>query len=339
MGTVSLYRAETRRLVKRRFTKFLVIGTLVVLAAIAIGMFFSNQKIGPAQIASAQAAAKADFEQQSQQAAQQQQLCEAAQGTTDASHWPPNCAEITGPSQDNFDPKWYLAATFDFRKNFGDMVTTMAALLAVAAFVVGASFVGAEWNSGGMMNLLLWRPQRGKVLGTKLLALLAGLTALTVLVSAAWTGVFALIANLRGTTAGMTWGAWQSFAIMEARGLVLVLVAGAVGFGLASLGRHTAMALGVAIGVAILFQAGLGTVLELAHVKFVEAFLIPVWAAAWLTKSVTLQNYDACNFSVSGDCQPDTMTITWQMAGGVLAVVLVLVVTAAMWTMRSRDVT
>jgi hypothetical protein len=33
------------------------------------------------------------------------------------------------------------------------------------------------------------------------------------------------------------------------------------------------------------------------------------------------------------------MTITWQMAGGVLAVLLVLVVGAAMWTMRSRDIT
>ena len=40
--------------------------------------------------------------------------------------------------------------------------------------MIGASFVGAEWNSGGMMNLLLWRPQRLKVLSTKLAALLAG---------------------------------------------------------------------------------------------------------------------------------------------------------------------
>ena len=59
------------------------------------------------------------------------------------------------------------------------MITTLAALLALVAFVIGASFVGAEWNSGGMMNLLLWRPQRLQVLGTKLAALLVGLTALT----------------------------------------------------------------------------------------------------------------------------------------------------------------
>lgn len=48
----------------------------------------------------------------------------------------------------------------------------------------------------------------------------------------------------------------------------------------ASLGRHTAMAFGVTIGVVAIFQFGLGTVLELAKAKFVEAYLIPVWAAA-----------------------------------------------------------
>jgi ABC-2 type transport system permease protein len=336
---VSLYRAETRRLVKRRFTKFLVLGALVVLAAVAAGMFFTNQKIGPAQLAAAQARAEAEYQQQNQFAVQQRQECEAAKGTTGGGQYPPDCSEITGPTRDNFDPQWYVAATFDFRKNFGDMVTTMAGVLALVAFVVGASYVGAEWNSGGMMNLLLWRPKRIRVLGTKLLALLAGLAALTVVVAAAWTGLFLLIAQFRGTSASMTPGAWQSFGIMEARAFALVLAAGAIGFALASLGRHTATAFGVAIGVVVLLQVGLGTVLQLAKVKFVEMYLIPFWIQAWLDKSVTFENYDACNYSVNGGCLPDTMSITWQMAGSALAAAVVLVVGAAMWTMRSRDIT
>jgi len=336
---VSLYKAETRRLIKRRFTKFLVIGGLVVLAAVAVGMFFANHKIGPAELADARATAESNYQEQIRNAAQQKQLCEAAKGTPDAGNWPSNCADITGPGRENFDPQWYLAPTFDLRENFGDMVTVLGSVLALVAFVIGASFVGAEWNSGGMMNLLLWRPQRLRVLGTKLLALVVGLTVLTTVVAAVWTGVFALIAELRGTSASMTSGVWQSFAIMEARALVLVLVSGVVGFGLASLGRHTAMAFGVAIGVIVLFQIGLATVLQLAKVKFVEAFLIPIWTQAWMDKSVTLQDYDACNFDVNTGCQPDTLTITWQMAGGVLATVLALVLVAAMWTMRSRDVT
>ena len=84
------------------------------------------------------------------------------------------------------------------------MVTTFAAVLALVAYIIGASFVGAEWSSGGMMNLLLRRPQRLRVLGTKLAALLVFFTALTVVFSAVWTGVFYLIAQARGTTESMT---------------------------------------------------------------------------------------------------------------------------------------
>jgi hypothetical protein len=118
-----------------------------------------------------------------------------------------------------------------------------------------------------------------------------------------------------------------------------VLAAAAIGFGLASLGRHTAVALGGLIGVIIVFQFGLGVVLELAKVKFAEAYLIPVWLIAWLQKEVTIEDYNSCDFSAVGGCQPPTLTITWQMAGGVMAAVLVVIVGAAIWTMRKRDIT
>jgi ABC-type transport system involved in multi-copper enzyme maturation permease subunit len=219
------------------------------------------------------------------------------------------------------------------------MVITFAAILALTAFVIGASYVGAEWSSGGMMNLLLWRPQRLKVLSTKLVALLVGLTVVTVVAAAAWTGIFVLIANLRGTTASMTSGAWQSFALMELRALGLVLAAGVIGFGIASVGRHTALALGVAVGVIVVFQFGLYTVLSLASAKFAEAWLLPSWGIAWMQKELTLQDYNSCDFSAFEGCQPAQLVLTWPMAGGLMAIAVVLVVGLAMWTMRSRDIT
>jgi ABC-2 type transport system permease protein len=336
---VSLYSAETRRLVKRRFTRYFTLGAVVVLAAIAVAMFVTNQRIGPSQIAGAKAQAHAEYQRSLDQAADFKKRCEAAKGTPEASQFPPSCDDLGTPTEDNFDPQWYLPATFDFQKKFPDLVTTLAALLSVVGFVIGASFVGAEWSSGGMANLLLWRPQRLRVLGTKLLAFLVGLTGLTVLLSAAWTGTFALVAKYRGTSASMTTGAWKSLAIMEARGLALVVVAGAVGFGLASLGRHTAMALGVAIGVAIVFQFGLGTALALAKVKFAEAYLAPLWIEAWMKQKFVVEDYNACNFSGTNGCRPDTFTITWHMAGSALAAAFVVIVGAALWTIRRRDIT
>jgi ABC-2 type transport system permease protein len=336
---VSLYTAETRRLVKRRFARYFTLGAVLVLAAIAVAMFLTNQQIGPTQVAAAKAHAHADYERNLAQAADYKKQCEAAKGTSAASQYPASCDDLGAPTEDNFDPKWYLPATFDFRTKFPDLVTTLFALLSVVGFVIGASFVGAEWSSGGMANLLLWRPQRLRVLGTKLLAFLVGLTSLTVLLSAAWTGIFALVARFRGSSASMTGGAWRSLALMEARGLALVVVAGAVGFGLASLGRHTAMALGVAIGLVIVFQFGLGTALALAKVKFAQAYLIPFWIEAWMKQKFVIEDYNACNFSGSGGCRPDTFTITWHMAGTALAATLVIIVGAALWTIRKRDIT
>ncbi len=335
---MSLYTAETRRLTKRRFTRFFVLGTLLVLAAIVAGMFFSNHKASPERLATAQAQADREYQSAVQQSAKEAADCQAAQGTPAAQNYPP-CDQIYQPTREEFRAEWYLPPTFDFREQFGFLVTALAALLAVMAFVIGATFVGAEWSSGGMMNLLLWRPRRLAVLGTKLAVLLVGLTVFTVVVTAVWTGLFALIAHLRGTLAGMTSGAWQSVLLMELRALVLVVAAGAVGFGLASLGRHTAMALGAAIGAIIVFQFGLGTVLTLAKVRFVEAYLVPVWIEAWLAKSSVATDWNSCDYSSTQGCEPATLTITWQMAGGVLAAVTVLVVGAAMLSMRNRDIT
>ncbi|MFI7542895.1 ABC transporter permease subunit [Actinoplanes sp. NPDC049599] len=336
---MSLYTAETRRLTKRRFTRFFALGTLLVLAAIVAGMFLSNHKASPERLAAAQAEAAQEYELAVRQTAKEKADCQAAQGTAAAQNFPPSCDDLYQPTREDFQASWYMPPTFTFREQFGYLVIALAALLAVMAFVIGATYVGAEWSSGGMMNLLLWRPQRLKVLGTKLGALLVSLTAFTVLVSAVWTGVFALTAHLRGTLAGMTSGAWQSMLLMELRGLVLVLVAGALGFGLASLGRHTATALGAAIGAIIVFQFGLGTVLSMAKVPYVEAYLVPVWVEAWMGKSSVATDWNSCDFSSTSGCEPATLTITWPMAGGLFAAVVVLVVGAAMWTIRSRDIT
>lgn len=336
---MSLYKAETRRLAKRRFTRWLLLGSLLVLIAVAVGTAFTNEKVGPAQVAAAEAEARANYEESLRFAAEEKRRCEAAPGTPEAGNYPADCAQLYQPQPEDFQAEWYMPSTFAFKDNFGDMITTYAAILALAAFVIGASYVGAEWSTGGMMNLLLWRPQRLRVLGTKLAAFLAALTALSVAVAVVWTLIFVLIANLRGSMAGMTSGAWQSVALTELRALTLILVAGAVGFGLASLGRNTALALGATIGVVVVFQFGLVTVLSLAEVPFAEAWLLPVWAVAWLQKKVLLENYNACEFSSVSGCQPDTLTLTWPMAGGLMALAVVLVVGAALWTMRSRDIT
>ena len=338
---MNLYVTELRRLWKRRFVRYMTLVGLLVLIGVAAGTFITNHKIGPAEIAAAQRAADRDYQQNVEYSTRTRQECEQAKaaGNADANRFPPNCAEIIPAPRDQFQADWHLPATFDFRKEFGTTITTLTAVLALIAFVVGASFVGAEWSSGGMMNLLLWRPQRLRVLLTKLAAVLTGAIAVTVLAAAGWTAAFWATGSYRGNTAKMTAGVWQSFGLTGLRGLVLILVAGAIGFALASLGRHTALALGGAMGVAVVGQFGLGIVLAMARVKFVEMYLLPTYLLAWMQKTVTLKDWDSCAVSYSGECQPKTMDITWSQSSVLLAVGVVLTLGSALWVMRRRDIT
>lgn len=337
---MSLFRTELRRLAKRRFARYMALAGLLVLFAIAVGTFLTNEKVGPAQIAAAEQEAERAYQENYESYEKSLQECERAKtsGTAEETgQWPEDCSLIMPPPQEAFQAEWYMPPTFDFRNEFGEYIVAFAAILALIAFAVGASFIGAEWASGGMMNLLLWRPQRLKVLLAKAGAMLAWLTGFTVVAAALWTAGFWVIAHYRGITDGMTAGAWQSVVLAELRGLALVLVAGLVGFALASLGRHTAMALGGALGILVVGQFGLGIVLEIAEVKFVEAWLLPTYALAWIQKQVVLQEWN-CTPSPNVDC-PQTMNIGWQDSAVLFGVIVVLVFGAALWSMRRRDIT
>jgi hypothetical protein len=91
--------------------------------------------------------------------------------------------------------------------------------------------------------------------------------------------------------------------------------------------------------VVVVGQFGLGILLSMAQVRFMEAWLLPTYLLAWMQQKVTLTDYNACNFSYNGECKPDTFDITWQTSSILLAVGVVVTVGAAMWAMRRRDIT
>ncbi|MEV0876856.1 ABC transporter permease subunit [Micromonospora echinofusca] len=337
---MSLYRTELRRLAKRRFTRWMSLLGLLVLMAVVVGVFFTNEKIDAATVAKAERSAEQQWQRDVQHNAEYRAECERAKaaGTSGDDRFPPDCAMIQPPPRDAIEAQWFLPSTFDFRENFGDTLLPLAAILALVGFVMGASFVGAEWNTGGMMNLLLWRPRRLTVLLTKLAALLSGLVALAVPTTLLWFGSFWLVAHFRGSTAKMTSGAWQSFALTGLRGLVLALVTATIGFALASLGRHTAMALGGVIALMVVGQFGLGILLAMAGVRFAEAWLLPTYALAWMQKKVTLEDWNTCQATYYGECKPDTLDITWQQSSVMMTVGFVVILGAALWAMRRRDI-
>ncbi|WP_320069165.1 ABC transporter permease subunit [Micromonospora sp. RTGN7] len=338
---MSLYRTELRRLGKRRLTRWATLLGLLVLGAVLVGVFFTNQKIDAEQQAIAKSRAEQQHQDQVREAERERAACVQAKASGQdqpEGRYPTDCAMIEAPPRESVETQWFLPSTFDFRLSFEEMVITFTSIVALIGFVVGASFVGAEWNSGGMMNLLLWRPRRLTVLLTKLAALLTGLVAVSVAALVVWTAGFWAVATLRGSTAKMTSGAWQSFALTELRGLALIVVAATLGFALASLGRHTAMALGGAIGLVVVGQFGLGIIMQMAGARFLEAWLLPTYVLAWMQKKVTLEDWESCNATYYGECKPDTLDVTWGHASILLVFGLVTILGAALVTMRRRDI-
>jgi len=103
--------------------------------------------------------------------------------------------------------------------------------------VVGASFVGAEWNSGSMSTLLTWEPRRVRVFAAKLIACMITTMIVSLLVLVVMALLLLPSAAAHGTTSGVPWlsfaGVWLRIGIVSAIGV-------AVGVGLANVMRSAA---------------------------------------------------------------------------------------------------
>lgn len=112
--------------------------------------------------------------------------------------------------------------------------------LIFGAWVIGASFVGAEWQKGTMTTTLTWEARRGRVMAAKFLAAATG----TIL----WhVGLVAVLLVLLAPTywlhgAGSVEVGSMAFAL--ARGAGLAAFAAAAAGGVAMIGRTTAAAVG-----------------------------------------------------------------------------------------------
>ncbi|SBT52284.1 ABC transporter permease subunit [Micromonospora narathiwatensis] len=337
---MSLFVTELRRLAKRRLTRLLLVLLVLGLAGVATAFSFSSHKLSKEVVAQAQATSDAQYRQAVEDWKKTVATCEAAQARGDQDieeRFGPNCGRDWMPQPEMFDLKWNLPYQFDFRAEFPMFIAVFAGAVALFAFLVGASFIGAEWANGGMMNLLLWRPKRLTVLGTKLAAVLTASLGASLVLGALWTLAFWLIGTYRGTTAKMTAGAWQSIGLDGLRAVGLILLIGGAAFALASLGRHTAMALGAVVAVFGISEVAVRIAVGVLKVPFGDRYVLSTYAQAWFTKQVELLDYRACEFA-KGECHPAQLLITWQDSALVLGLGGAAVLIAAFWAMRRRDI-
>lgn len=230
----------------------------------------------------------------------------------------------------------YLFGVFVFSEEITDLVYFLIAFLALFAFLVAASFVGAELTSGGMTNLLLWRPQRLTVLGTKLATVLAATVAVSIAASVLYIGAFYAIAEVAGVPGAVDGEFWGDLALTVLRGLGMVLFAGALGFGAATLGRHTAAALGLIATYAIVWEIGARIVFEVVEVGRPDQYMLTSYIGAWMAGDVSFYDQYACIGSFGSLCDGQ-YELTWLHAAAVFAITLAVIVGGAFATFRHRD--
>jgi hypothetical protein len=336
---MNLFRAEWSRLFARRFTWIMVIVGILMLAGVGVGVALSSHRVTP----EVRAEAEAQAQRQREGIAADRATCERAKANpepiptpadSNPKALPPDmpCSVIT---DDWVRAEVFLPNVFDFRREVPGLWQILAGVLVLVGFAVGASVVGAEWHSGGMTNLLLWRPRRLQVLLTKLSATLAGGAAIGLALTAVFAAALVGATLWRGQFGAVTTGSVLSLLIDTARYLGLGLAATAVGFALASLGRHTAMALGAVAGFALLDELITRIVLDVANIARPERWVLSSYVRAWMVKGIRLQDDSSCYSG--GPCNPVMWKITMSDAALVGTGILLVLIVAAMVSMRRRD--
>jgi len=243
-----LLRAEIRRLTSRRLARFAAIGFLaIMLITQVVAAVHSNRDVEGAH-RKAEAAAARDNDP-----ALHFRECERMKADGGL---PPevDCANFSfgggsGNADDYYvDPRlsgkeWIPAAS--------QAVTVGAAII---AFIVGASFIGAEWHAGTLQALLFWEPRRGRVLLAKVLGLVTVVVAYTAAMHAVVWALSMLVVSTRGSTEGLTSGLQQANFLAMLRGLFVASATSLLAFSIAGIARVTSAALGVAFGYFVILE-------------------------------------------------------------------------------------
>ena len=234
----SLVRAEIRRLLSRRFVRVLVLASLLLYVA---GVLYA----GLTQYAKPNAA---DYEQARAQVAQMQ--AEQQRYYEECSQQPPPEPGMTveqycgPPTQEAFRVEDFMdRRPFTLSGDLGPGAIAAAVGAGMVAFLIGATFVGAEWSSRSMVALLFWEPRRARVLATKILVLAGAAVLIGLAAQVLWFGLAQVLARTRGTT-DVPAGFWGDQLALSGRSGLLVLLLGLLGFGISNLIRNTAAALG-----------------------------------------------------------------------------------------------
>lgn len=321
-----LLRVELVRFRSRRLNLLAVLGILAVAAVVVFGAWRTSVPPSAAEIAQVQDDYDryvADWEENGEQ-----YLADCLAGEEEAQEINPGEAwgcENQGPG--SVEDWIYTPPTF--AENAPRVLPGFGLVLVFAAFLMGVSFIAAEFSSGAISNWLTFEPRRTRVYASKVAAAGLALLPVAVLASAvvlAGTWAAYSLNDHLGTMTAQIWGE------VGQSGLRLALLA--VGFAMLGVAvgtvvRSTAAAVGILVGYAIVVEGIVGGLVEDLRPRLLQLNLqaaLDGGARYWV---------DSCEGQI---CEGVEKTVSLTSGAVTLTVVLAVVVLAAAAVFRRRDV-
>ena len=314
--------AEASRLFSRRFTGMALLALLLALSGYQLVV---NKALSPLS---------------EEQLATSQRAYDQAHQDWIANHekYERDCRETGGAPQECAIPEPTVADfTVDptpFQEVARTTIELSTVLVGLVAFMIAASFIGAEYGTGAIANWLTFIPRRDHVFWSKLLTLI-GFGALL--------GAFGVALVL---TAGLVLArlhasrieSVRELAVLGARSIVVVIGLAVLGFCIALVTRHTAGAIGVLLAYLIVFVLRMGFLGERSWSQRVTPFTPEGNLAAILdhgySYSVPVEKVTANGVST------ELVQHTVSLAHGAIywTILLAVVVVGSLMIFRRRDV-
>ncbi len=336
VGVGQLSLVELRRFVARSAVRWLLVGMLAVVGVMAYGAYSDTRPPTRAQLDSAQQALDEQLVYWEDGGGEQQiQDCldaEAAERERDPDAMVDfGCDQITPPQLD-----WFLPHRTTFAESAASWMSQVVTFGLMAALIIGATFVAAEFATGSLSTWLTFEPRRGRVFASK--TAVAGVAAgVATLVQAALTvGATWVASGLNDAHGEVTAELWTQLAHGALRAGGMGLAAAVIGAALAFLLRHTA----AAIAVVFAWLAILETLLRV-NVEWFARWSVYLNMEAWLRGGLEEPiGPGSCTTDSSGvtSCDSEMLIITMTQAGWYLLALVAVILVAAVLVFRRRDV-
>ena len=320
-----LFTVELRRLLARRAIRLLTLGA-VVLVGVLVGTTAWNSQ-PPTEDELEFARQQVEMIEQDMQ--REVEFCEESPddwGLSDADE----CEEmILGwhPRVEDFA----YTDIFSFADEILLVLLPVGAMAFLLAYVIGASFVGAEWTSGMMGTHLTWEPRRGRVLVTKTLAATVVVAVVTAVLLAITISALYWVAANWGTADRTTDELVTDVVLRALRITGLAVAFAAFGTAVAGVLRSTVGAL-VAGGAYLAVGEGLIRAMWTGS----DRWMLSHNTFAWLENGYIARRWDCSQFG--GECEEIVTNITLVGGAAVLGAVIVAAVVLHAVTFARRDV-